>query len=322
MINFTNCPIDKLSDYGGSDQKRAIIYNNKKYMLKMSDRINTEKRNSLNSSYSNSTFSEHVCCQILKNLGFSVQNTLLGYINLYSPIEGLIKKPVVACENFVPDNYKLIDFKTICNNILAEKPGRFPKIEELEYIFSGNNIYFDSDLGQKAKEKYWDEFILDALLGNFDRHGNNFAYFINIKTNELIFTPIFDCGSCLYPQISDDNISNIINSNEEINKRINDFPKAALEYKGTKVNYRQFINNLEYQDCNEALLRIFPKIDFNIINSTIDSISELTSIRKTFYKTMLKERYEKILEPAYQKLMKHSQNLSYELENDSNLDEI
>ena len=51
MIDFTNAPIDLMSNYGGSDQKRGIIYNNKRYMLKLSDRIETDE-DSLKDSYS------------------------------------------------------------------------------------------------------------------------------------------------------------------------------------------------------------------------------------------------------------------------------
>ena len=35
MIDFSNCPIDTTANYGGSDQKRGIIYNGKQYMLKI-----------------------------------------------------------------------------------------------------------------------------------------------------------------------------------------------------------------------------------------------------------------------------------------------
>ncbi len=41
-------------------------------MLKMADRILNDKRNGLNSSYSNSIYSENICCEILKGLGFDV----------------------------------------------------------------------------------------------------------------------------------------------------------------------------------------------------------------------------------------------------------
>lgn len=32
MIDFTNCQIDLSANYGGSDKKRGIIYNDKKYI--------------------------------------------------------------------------------------------------------------------------------------------------------------------------------------------------------------------------------------------------------------------------------------------------
>ena len=35
MIDFTSCPIDLIANYGGSDQKRGIIYQGERYMLKM-----------------------------------------------------------------------------------------------------------------------------------------------------------------------------------------------------------------------------------------------------------------------------------------------
>lgn len=80
IIDFTNCQIDTSAQYGGSDQKRGIFYKDKRYMLKMPDRIDEVKRNQWNSSYSNSVYSEKVCCDILKALGFSVQNVLFGFI--------------------------------------------------------------------------------------------------------------------------------------------------------------------------------------------------------------------------------------------------
>ncbi|MDE6918607.1 MAG: hypothetical protein K2P89_01710, partial [Lachnospiraceae bacterium] len=84
LIDFTECEIDLMANYGGSDKKRGIIYNGKRYMLKMSDKIPEEKQNSLNSSYSNSTFSEFIGCHIMESMGFSVQRTLLGTIRMIS----------------------------------------------------------------------------------------------------------------------------------------------------------------------------------------------------------------------------------------------
>lgn len=127
MIDFTNCQIDKAANYGGSDQKRGIIYNGERYMLKMSDRLNSDRRNGLNSSYSNSALSEHLCCTIVKTFDFDVQDTIYGYITT----ERGDKKPVVACKNFVPNGYQLVDFKAIAGAVLDTKPSKIPHIEDI-----------------------------------------------------------------------------------------------------------------------------------------------------------------------------------------------
>ena len=309
MIDFTGCQIDIFSDYKGSDQKRGIIYNGKRYMLKLSDRISTDKRDSLRDSYSNSVFSEYISCHIIDMCGYDTQKTILGQVVMDTKRNKDKLVPVVACENFIPEGYKLIEFKNIQNTLSDEKPGRITKIGELYRIFTEENVYFNREQGREAMERYWDTFIFDAWLGNFDRHGNNWGYLISEKTGKLKLAPIYDCGSCLYPQLSDEAIPDILNDEDAIRKRINEFPKAALELEnGMKANYLEFINSLINKDCTDALLRVYPKIDLDKINEFIDGIAEITDIRKTFYKTMLCKRYDLILTTAYEKALKLTQS--------------
>lgn len=301
MIDFTSCDIDLTANYGGSDQKRGIIYKNEKYMLKLPDRISDEKRMGLNSSYSNSVYSENVCCEILKALGFKVQETLLGYII----DKNNQTKPVVACKNFVPQGYAMVDFRAIEDAVLIDrKAGKIPRINDIYEILNGNNAYFSEASGAVALREYWDTFILDAMLGNFDRHANNWAYFIKNDEKKIISTPIYDCGSCLYPQISDEAIPSILASEKEIIMRIDNFPTAALELPNNKkVNYKEYINSMENPDCTAALLRIYPQININKINETIFNNPDISNIRKEFYSIMIKNRIERILVPAYEKAL-------------------
>lgn len=305
VIDFTGCQIDKLSNYAGSDQKRGIIYNGKRYMLKLSDRINTDKRDELRDSYSNSVYSEYICCHIIEMCGYDVQKTLLGQVVMDTKRNKDKLVPVVACENFIPEGYELIEFKNIQNALSDEKPGRIPKINELYQILTEENIYFDKLQGKKALERYWDTFIFDAFLGNFDRHGNNWGYLVSRTNDDIRLAPIYDCGSCLYPQLSDEAIPDILNDESAIRERINTFPKAALELEnGMKANYREFIFSLTNRDCTAALLRVYPRINIDKIYEFIDSMEEITDIRKLFYKTMLSKRYELVLTPAYEKSLK------------------
>lgn len=298
MINFTDCKIDISSEYAGSDQKRGIIYDGKKYMLKMADRINSEKKMNLNSSYSNSIFSEKISCDILKGLGFEVQNTLLGYLER----ENKENQPVVACENFVPDGWNIISFKAIEAALLDDKPGKIPKLKGIYKIYTTDNSYFTKAQGKIELEKFWDQFILDAFLGNFDRHANNWSYLIKKDNSEIKRAPIYDCGSCLYPQIADNALEEIIKNKDEIDMRIYKFPNAALlDDDGKKINYFDYISSLKNKDCTNALKRVFPKIDLKVVNSIIDNQEGVLDIRKQFYKVILAERYDKILKISYEK---------------------
>lgn len=305
MIDFTNSQIDKLSNYGGSDQKRGIIYDGKRYMLKLSDRIATDKRDSLRDSYSNSVFSEYISCHIIEMCGYDTQKTILGQVIMDTKRNKDKCVPVVACQNFIPEGYELIEFKNIQNTLADEKPGRIPKIRELYQIYTEENVYFSTEKGKEALERYWDTFIFDALLGNFDRHGNNWGYLIDKNSGDIKLAPIYDCGSCLYPQLSDESIPDVLNNEAAIRERINTFPQAALELEnGAKANYLEYINSLENQDCTDALLRVYPKIQLDRINEFISGIDEISDIRKEFYKIMLEKRYKLILTPAYEKAKK------------------
>ena len=108
----------------------------------------------------------------------------------------------------------------------------------------------------------------------------------------------------MYPKLNTDekNIA-VLNSVDEINERIFKFPTSHVKIDGKKSSYYEVINSLKFEECNKALLRIFPKIKFEDIDKLIDSIECINDVRKQFYKRMYRERYEKILKPAYEKLI-------------------
>lgn len=109
-------------------------------------------------------------------MNLKAQNTLLGEIIMATKRHKDKIVPVVACENFIPDDYNLVEFKNIQNSLAFNKPGKTPKLSEINEIFNEDNKYFSGEFRKTAKERYWDTFICDALLGNFDRYANNWGY--------------------------------------------------------------------------------------------------------------------------------------------------
>lgn len=160
MIDFTNIK-EIPNSYGGSENKKALVYNNKKYLVKFPDPIR-EKNKTF--SYINNAYSEYIGSNIFKICGFDVQNTILGKY-IFNGKE----KIVCACEDFTDFFHDLIEFKFLKD---------FLEIDDIE-------------------EKFWDMFVIDALIGNTNRHNGNWGFISDLKNNKFYFSTIYDCGSCL-----------------------------------------------------------------------------------------------------------------------------
>ena len=127
---------------------------------------------------------------------------------------------------------------------------------------------------------------------------------INEELKKIELAPIYDCVSCLYPQLTDERIAEIIDDENEMEARVYIFPTSALKSDDKKINYFIVISGFENEDCNNALLRIFPRIDMEKIYKVIDETPYISEIRKRFYKKILKMRYEMILKLSYEELTK------------------
>ncbi len=162
-----------------------------------------------------------------------------------------------------------------------------------------NQLIYDVN---ELKEFFWQMFIVDSLVGNFDRHNGNWGFLINESIRKVEIAPIYDCASCLFPQLTDERIAEIIDDDEEMNARVFVFPTSSLKIDDKKINYFEYISSLKNEDCNKALLKLFPKIDLEKINLIIDNTPYISNIRKQFYKKILKLRYDEILKVNYNKL--------------------
>ena len=286
MINFTNCNINKYKYYGGTNgNKICIIYNNEDYMLKL-PYLKKEK-----TSYSNSCISEYISCQIIKTLGLNVQETILGTFK---------DKIGVACKDFTGNGYVLKQFAELKNSqIETSENGYGTELNEVIETIDNQTVFDQKEL----KNFFWDMFIVDALLGNFDRHNGNWGFLVNAELKDIKIAPIFDCGSCLYPQPNDEMLKSILNDEKEMNSRVFVFPTSALKENNKKINYFDYISSLQNEDCNQALKRIFPRIDLKKINTIITETPFISDIRKQFDQEIIKLRYEKILKYSYDKLI-------------------
>ena len=279
MIDFTNA-IEEFNNYRGSEKKKTLIYNNKKYLVKFPDPIREKNKNI---SYINNAFSEYVGSNIFKIVGFKTQNTILGKYEYKGK-----EKIVCACEDFTDDENVLYEFGNLA---LSTNPDK--KIEtELNDIMEviEENQMIDTE---ETKKKFWNMFIVDSLIGNTDRHNGNWGFLLNKSTGKIEFSPIYDCGSCLNPMLKDEELKKI-NDTELKNLAINCY--SCLKENGKKINYMTYIKQMKNEECNNAIKRLFNNINLTEIKKFIDNIECMSEVRKEFYKKIIEQRYNVIKE--------------------------
>lgn len=290
MIDFTAMPRKKKAYAGANGSKIAVVYEGAQYMLKFPPVAIRNK----NLSYSNSCISEYIGCHVFSIVGIPVQETMLGTYM----VKG-VKKVVVACRDFTSYGVVLQDFASLKNQIIdSERNGYGTELDEILSTFEAQTVMDPV----KLERRFWEMFIVDALIGNWDRHNGNWGFLYNTQTDQMELAPVYDCGSCLYPQADEDIIREILNNQQEMEHRVYDVPTSAIMKNGKRINYFKIISSLQYPGCNEALAHIVPQISMEQIGAMIREIPCITPLQKEFYLTMLQQRKEHILEYSFQKL--------------------
>lgn len=296
MIDFTDCP-QRVNTYEGADFKRKIIYDGDIYMLKFGQKLESNGRNPLQASYSSSPVSEYLGSHIYELAGIPVQQTLLGIYD---------GKVVVACRDFLAnlpdaDNLELVEFKKLENSFLGSSTagGRTPLYDNLVNIFASHDAI--DGIREAAEDRYWKMFAVDSLVGNFDRHAGNWGYILDKSENKIIgLAPVYDCGSCFYPQLKEDAMKDLLADRSSFEKRNLTFPTAALRIGKRKVNYHDFLLSPQGEKARNAIGELLPKVDFGKIDQLIQQIPYISDVRREFYSHMIALRRDLILQPAYE----------------------
>lgn len=268
--------------YAGSEKKIGIKVDGAEYMLKF------QKKTAFGSRFNH--ISEYIGSHIFALLGFDVQKTVLGTYN---------GKQVVACKNFNSQSEQFVPFNDIGESTLDQDKETYQyNYEDIMQLLRDNSKLTDVN---ESIAMFWKIYIVDAFIGNFDRHGANWGFMK--KDNKYRLAPVFDNGSCLFSQLIDeDEMKQVILSEEETDKRVYKFPTSQIKLNGKKSSYYDVIHSLSFAECNDALLVVFPRIDMKKVHRLVDETIFVSDTHKDFYKHMLEARYEKILKSSYDAL--------------------
>lgn len=266
----------------GAEKKIEIIIDGHRYIVKF------QKNSEVGPTYNH--ISEYLGSHIFQALGIPVQETFLGTYD---------GKNVVVMKNFLEKEETFVAFNGVGESSLERDKELYQyTYEDITAMLLEN---MKSTNVSETVERFWDMFIVDAFIGNFDRHGGNWGFIK--KNNQYRIAPVYDNGSSLYPKLNtDEKISQVLSSQEEIDRRIYQFPTSHIKVGNRKSSYFEVINSRQFVACNEALVRIVPRIDMNRIGAIIDEIEGISDLRRQFYKLILQQRYEKILQHTYRML--------------------
>ncbi len=291
-IDFTDCEKVFGKAYNGANGKKiAVSYDGNTYMLKFppsGDKKPTEL------SYTNSSVSEYIASNIFNMLGIKAQETILGTFDVKGKT-----KIVCACKDFTEKNKTLLDFCSIKNTVIdSEHNGTGTELSDVLETIEKQQFVNPKEL----LEHFWDMFVADCFLGNFDRHNGNWGFLIDNELKTAEIAPVFDCGSCLLPQADEKIMKKILENEDELNARIYQFPTSAIKLNDRKINYYDFLTSKEYEGCNKALAKIKEKTDIDKINEFIGDVPYISDLQREFYKIYIEARYNKIILSASKSL--------------------
>ena len=268
--------------YGGSERKEGISIDGEDYMIKFQKQTAFGKRNN--------HISEFIGSHIFEICGIEAHKTYLGY---------RAGEEVVACKDFNVPGKQFVPFNDIGESTLDQDKETYQyDYEDIMQMLRDNSKLTNV---QETISMFWRIYIMDALLGNFDRHGANWGFIK--ENNRYSLAQVFDNGSCLFTNLVDEaEMREIMESEEETDKRIYKFPTSQVKLNGKKSSYFEVINSLQFEECNDALRHVMLQLDMSIVEKLIDETPLISEVQRAFYKHMLTARYNKILLASFEKL--------------------
>jgi hypothetical protein len=137
-------------------------------------------------------YSEVMAAKIAELLSFNHVDYWLADASLFHEVATYGIKHVSVCENYLKNGQRIVKFEPF----MIQKFGKVPEAEDVLRIC---REYFKDNLLDKM-------FLLDAFIGNEDRHLNNFEIIRSPSLADAV-APIYDCGAGLLSWRSDSELA-------------------------------------------------------------------------------------------------------------------
>jgi len=281
-----------LRTYGGSSRIERILIDGKDYLLKMPDIPKNEGYTDTSPS------SEYLGCQILKSMGFAVQETeLVLFEDWYWDDErNFCRRKTAGC--LCKDMGKVIELDRVLRNRLDIRKVRYPGFDYLDDYVRVLNFYECDITNEEFRKFYYRLFTADALIGNTSRHNGNIGLLLDENYNASL-SPVYDCGASFFPYQNDEWYEERNRDSELLYSTVSSIRSAVCEEGKKKMNY---IDAFSSQSEVTAVLKdMVKKTDLNVIQNIIETTPFISMAKKEFCQNMVNMIYDRILLPAVQR---------------------
>lgn len=274
-----------LNEYAGSEKKKTVLMDDgNKYLLKFPDPIR-EKGKDL--SYINNAISEYISCSIYNIIGISAQKTILGeYID-----EKGKQKIACACQDVRKNGEMMYEINKLELSSLDNTYARTLSFSYMDEVFNKMDDTISKEL---LSDFYYKMFIVDAFIGNTDRHNGNWA--LLQSSDDIRISPVYDCGSSLAPLVDE----SVVSSDAGVKCAMNT-SSVLVDDKGKRIKYCEFFKNELSPRVQKALLQVVPNINLDEVDKLVFNTEYISKNRQDFYFSFLHTTYEKILIPAIER---------------------
>lgn len=281
-----------LNEYAGSEKKKTVLMDDgNKYLLKFPDPTREKGRDL---SYINNAISEHISCSIYNIIGIPAQKTILGeYVD-----ENGKTKIACACQDVRKNGEMMYEINKLELSSLDNTHAKKLSLPYMDEVF---NKMDDIISKEQLSDFYYEMFIIDAFIGNTDRHNGNWA--LLQSSDGIRISPVYDCGSSLAPLVDESTVSSDAGMDCAMNTS-----SVLVDDKGKRIKYCEFFKSELSPKTQKALLQIVPKINLDAIDKLVFNTEYISRNRQDFYFSFLHTTYEKILIPAIEKCFAQPEN--------------
>ncbi len=310
FIDFNEMSENDRTYSGNAGEKLGIVFRGENWILKFPK--STKAFRNVEISYTTSPLSEYIGSHIYEILDIPVHETVMGTKD---------EKVVVACKDFLKDGDILQEFRELKNmyqkeltDILADErssgSGDGADLTVVLAVLEKNRILKKVP---EAKQRFWDMFVVDALIGNNDRNNGNWGV-IKDLSGQFKMAPVYDNGNCFSNKATDEQIIKRMNEPENMRNSAYISVRSAYEENGRGVNPFRYMAETDNIECLQTMERIYLKFDIEKIRQMLDDIPSVCNgylILSSPYKDYISQILD-IRKKHLEKCLQHDRNIKKE----------